>query len=177
MAEQHKAKIKEIFASIQGEGPYVGVKQLFIRFCACNLNCDYCDTPFLPNNINERNTYLEENDINNQLKTFTLIGLNKVNENTQKAISLKERMQNTGKLLASAWVGTINKFSSLKTNAIAFGNKIKDSTIAAAKKIRDIGNTKVEFDVFKYNVSRLQNQPVSELRSMLSNELQGVTNE
>lgn len=31
---------------------------------------------------NERNTYLEENDINNQLKTFTLIGLNKVNENT-----------------------------------------------------------------------------------------------
>ena len=49
----------------------------------------------------------------------------KVNENTQKAISLKERMQNTGKLLASAWVGTINKFSSLKTNAIAFGKKIK----------------------------------------------------
>ncbi|MCI7601984.1 MAG: hypothetical protein MSS77_02465 [Mollicutes bacterium] len=35
---------------------------------------------------NERNTYLEENDINNQLKTFTLIGLNKVNENT--ALSL-----------------------------------------------------------------------------------------
>ncbi len=101
----------------------------------------------------------------------------KVNENTQKAISLKEKMQNTGKLLASAWVGTINKFSSLKTNAIAFGNKIKDSTIAAAKKIRDFGNTKVEFDVFKYNVSRLQNKPVSELRTMLSNELQGVTNE
>ena len=101
----------------------------------------------------------------------------KVNENTQKVISLKEKMQNTGKLLASAWVGTINKFSSLKTNAIAFGNKIKDSTIAAAKKIRDFGNTKVEFDVFKYNVSRLQNKPVSELRTMLSNELQGVTNE
>ncbi len=101
----------------------------------------------------------------------------KINENTKNAISLKERMQNTGKLLASAWVGTINKFSSLKTNVIAFGNKIKDSTIAAAKKIRDIGNTKVEFDIFKYNVSRLQNQPVSELRTMLSNELQGVTNE
>lgn len=40
-----KTKIKEIFASIQGEGPYIGVKQLFIRFCGCNLNCDYCDTP------------------------------------------------------------------------------------------------------------------------------------
>lgn len=39
-----KAKIIEIFTSIQGEGPYVGVKQLFIRFCGCNLSCDYCDT-------------------------------------------------------------------------------------------------------------------------------------
>lgn len=41
-----KAKIREIFTSIQGEGPYVGTKQLFIRFCGCNLNCAYCDTDF-----------------------------------------------------------------------------------------------------------------------------------
>ena len=40
------AKIKEIFSSIQGEGPYVGYKQLFIRFCDCNLKCRYCDTEF-----------------------------------------------------------------------------------------------------------------------------------
>lgn len=40
-------KIKEIFESIQGEGPYVGYKQLFIRFCNCNLKCNYCDTDFL----------------------------------------------------------------------------------------------------------------------------------
>lgn len=39
-----KARIKEIFASIQGEGPYIGYKQLFIRFCGCNLRCNYCDT-------------------------------------------------------------------------------------------------------------------------------------
>lgn len=42
----NKAKIREIFTSIQGEGPYVGTKQLFIRFCGCNLKCDYCDTDF-----------------------------------------------------------------------------------------------------------------------------------
>lgn len=41
-----KTKINEIFASIQGEGPVVGYKQLFIRFCGCNLNCEYCDTEF-----------------------------------------------------------------------------------------------------------------------------------
>lgn len=39
-------KVKEIFSSIQGEGPVVGYKQLFIRFCDCNLKCNYCDTEF-----------------------------------------------------------------------------------------------------------------------------------
>lgn len=104
----------------------------------------------------------------------------KTNKNEQSAIqanSVKEKMQNTGKLLASAWVGTINKFSSLKANAIAFGNKIKDSTISATKRIQEISSTKIELNPFKYSVARLQNQPVSELRSMLSNELQGVSNE
>ena len=45
----NKTKVREIFASIQGEGPYIGVKQLFIRFCGCNLQCDYCDTQGLGN--------------------------------------------------------------------------------------------------------------------------------
>ena len=38
------ANIIEIFSSIQGEGPYLGQKQIFIRFSGCNLNCRYCDT-------------------------------------------------------------------------------------------------------------------------------------
>ncbi len=42
-----KITIKEIFESIQGEGPYVGEKQLFVRTTKCNLNCKYCDTDFL----------------------------------------------------------------------------------------------------------------------------------
>ncbi len=37
--------VKEIFSSIQGEGPYVGVRQLFLRLPLCNLTCPYCDTP------------------------------------------------------------------------------------------------------------------------------------
>lgn len=42
----NNVRIKEIFESIQGEGPYVGYKQLFVRFCNCNLKCNYCDTKF-----------------------------------------------------------------------------------------------------------------------------------
>ena len=36
--------ISEIFSSIQGEGIYVGERQVFVRFKGCNLSCDYCDT-------------------------------------------------------------------------------------------------------------------------------------
>lgn len=36
--------ISEIFSSIQGEGKYVGCRQLFIRLIGCNLDCPYCDT-------------------------------------------------------------------------------------------------------------------------------------
>ena len=39
-----KAKVSEIFKSIQGEGLYQGKIQVFIRFFGCNLNCSFCDT-------------------------------------------------------------------------------------------------------------------------------------
>lgn len=41
-----EAKINEIFDSIQGEGLYIGCRQVFVRFCGCNLLCEYCDTDF-----------------------------------------------------------------------------------------------------------------------------------
>ena len=39
-----KLPVTEIFSSIQGEGPYVGVRQIFLRLPKCNLTCPYCDT-------------------------------------------------------------------------------------------------------------------------------------
>lgn len=71
----NKAKIKEIFTSIQGEGPYIGVKQLFIRFCGCNLNCDYCDTKDIPNE-----DYLEftPEELKNYMQDFNLKSIHSI---------------------------------------------------------------------------------------------------
>lgn len=44
-ATQTKAHLTEMFASVQGEGPWVGERQLFVRFLGCNLDCLYCDAP------------------------------------------------------------------------------------------------------------------------------------
>lgn len=82
--------------------------------------------------------------------------------------ALKERFASGTKLLASAWVGTINKFNSMKGAAISFGKRIKEGTMNTFEKMN---NTNIDFDVFRYNVSRLQKLPASELRGMLEKEL------
>jgi len=48
-----KATISEIFLSIQGEGLYAGMRQIFVRFGACNISCEWCDTDLPKKNEKE----------------------------------------------------------------------------------------------------------------------------
>jgi 7-carboxy-7-deazaguanine synthase len=52
-----KTYLSEIFSSIQGEGPNVGERHLFVRFCGCHRDCVFCDT-----NTERTETVVVEND-------------------------------------------------------------------------------------------------------------------
>ncbi len=45
MTEHNNCYLNEIYSAIQGEGPFVGIRQIFVRFSACDLRCTWCDTP------------------------------------------------------------------------------------------------------------------------------------
>ena len=38
--------VQDIFFTLQGEGPNVGMPAIFIRLGGCNLACEFCDTEF-----------------------------------------------------------------------------------------------------------------------------------
>ena len=72
--QKQTTKIREIFTSMQGEGPFIGQQHVFVRFCKCNLNCDFCDTDFDYKNAKNYDVYQLFNELdksNAKVVSFT----------------------------------------------------------------------------------------------------------
>jgi len=67
-------QISEIFYSVQGEGPQVGMPAWFIRTCGCNLNCDYCDSKYAWKNGTKISIKDIKKQINNGCKNVIITG-------------------------------------------------------------------------------------------------------
>lgn len=65
-----KLRISEIFASVQGEGIWVGVPSVFVRVSGCNLRCGWCDTPYA--SWNPEGPVMETTDILAEVKRYSV---------------------------------------------------------------------------------------------------------
>ena len=66
-----KAKILEIFQSIQGEGKYAGASHVFVRFFECNMHCVWCDTP---HSIGDTTRHYKEYDVSQVIEQIESLG-------------------------------------------------------------------------------------------------------
>lgn len=65
-----KLRISEMFASVQGEGIWVGIPSFFVRVSGCNLRCTWCDTPYA--SWNPEGPVLSIDEIINAVRTSDL---------------------------------------------------------------------------------------------------------
>jgi organic radical activating enzyme len=66
--------ISEMFGpTLQGEGPSCGVPALFIRLGRCNLDCDWCDTPFTWDWAGKNGTVYEQEKELNRIPVYEVV--------------------------------------------------------------------------------------------------------
>ena len=148
-----KAKISEIFDSIQGEGPYIGYRQIFIRFCGCNLLCDYCDTEF---NKGDEYTVIALID---KLKSFDLKDIHSVSltggEPLLQYEFLKEFLPKLKELGLKVYLETNGTLPSVLKQLIDYIDIISmDFKIDSSAKIGDVYSKHKEFLAISKNAKK-----------------------
>jgi len=147
-----RLKVNEIFQSVQGEGLMVGIPMNFVRFCQCNLSCEYCDTDF---EDGEEMGILEITEkLNDEFKWVSLTGGEPMLE--ENLMDLIDELRAGGfKIL-------------LETNGTIFNNEVFDACEFLSVDIKgpSSGDLNYSEEVFNYC---LENSTKSQLKVVIKN--------
>lgn len=121
-------KVSEIFCSIQGEGKYIGVPSIFIRFSGCNLRCIWCDTPY--SSWNEEFKRLSEDEIFLEISKFK--NINHVVLTGGEPMMVKNidsfcsKLKKMGKFITIETAGTLSP-KNVKCDLVSLSPKLSNS--------------------------------------------------
>lgn len=163
-----KGKIAEVFKSIQGEGLYQGVDQIFVRFFGCNLGCSFCDTKLdsyegktVPELLDEIDTFRDYHSVSITggeplLQIDFLKDLLKFVKKREQKVYLETNgtlPENLGKVIAYADIIAMDFKLPSSTGLEPFWDKHQEFLgIAKGKKIfikAIIGTTTIVEDIYK----------------------------
>lgn len=163
MAEP-KLRISEIFASVQGEGIWVGVPSVFVRTSGCNLRCTWCDTPYASWNPEGPVIALEEilaEVAKHHIDHVVLTGGEPMlfEPIEQLAVSLKER----GHTITIETAGTV--YRDLPCDLMSISPKLANSTPDAESGWAE-----------RHETTRLDREPLHRLLKKYNSQLKFVVN-
>lgn len=109
-------RISEIYESVQGEGPRVGIPTIFVRFAGCNLRCSSwpCDTPhaIFPEQYRQEWETITVEEVHDRIKVAA--GSNRVNicyTGGEPFLQNNSELEKLTTLLMGTFDGTIECFS------------------------------------------------------------------
>lgn len=122
-----KLRIAEIFASVQGEGIWVGVPSVFVRTSGCNLRCVWCDTPYA--SWDPEGPVLDQDAIFRQVEAFGIdhVVLTGGEPMLFDAIEpLARALKEAGHMITIETAGTV--FRALPCDLMSISPKLSNST-------------------------------------------------
>ena len=142
--------IKDIWHTIQGEGPLAGRPAVFIRFAGCNLRCWFCDTDFENGTLMDVAHILTEVDLIAEPGT-SLVVLTGGEPFLQNFIPLIRELNNAYHVqvetAGTLWVPGCDRLFGYHVNA-------DENTLVCSPKTPKLNPTIIPFiDAYKYIVS------------------------
>ncbi len=119
-------KLSELFASVQGEGGWVGIPSTFVRLSGCNLRCVWCDTPYA--SWNPEGEFIELEDL---VEKINATGLSHVVLTggepmlSDAIVALTQELRRLGKVITIETAGTI--FRDLACDLMSISPKLAHS--------------------------------------------------